>query len=322
MKIIKFLKYLPIGIVYYFLFFFLIYIISGFLLLKGITPDNRLINTYQTNFYLQGGLRNIWQSNKNCVEFDKDLIFIPKKTSCNFKNLEFDTKITFDKNGRYSDHPNLNKKSIAVIGDSFSMGWGVNDDETFSSILEKKINRPVFNLAVSGYGTVRQLMRLEKTNLLDKIDIIILQYCYNDVGENMGFKKNSEEQALQKFNTMVSGKPVSNWRILRKVARYSSTIPIDILRKKNEILDFSGHHRVLKKILSNFPSIKDKKIYIFYTNGPNMKFSNFPFGSPEYSNNIFFLDIKNKNEHFFKIDGHLNRLGHKFIAEELSKVIN
>ena len=48
------------------------------------------------------------------------------------------------------------------------MGWGVNDDETFSSILEKKINRPVFNLAVSGYGTVRQLMRLEKTNLLDK----------------------------------------------------------------------------------------------------------------------------------------------------------
>ena len=69
MKIIKFLKIFTNWYCLLFFIFFLIYIISGFLLLKGITPDNRLINTYQTNFYLQGGLRNIWQSNKNCVEF-------------------------------------------------------------------------------------------------------------------------------------------------------------------------------------------------------------------------------------------------------------
>ena len=32
-------------------------------------------------------------------------------------------------------------------------------------------------------------------------------------------------------------------------------------------------------------------------------------------------DIHIKDNHYFKIDGHLNKSGHKFIAEELSKVI-
>ena len=52
MKIFKFIKYIPLIIINYFLLFFLIYIISGYLLLRGITPDLKLINTFQVNFYL------------------------------------------------------------------------------------------------------------------------------------------------------------------------------------------------------------------------------------------------------------------------------
>ena len=50
MKTIKYLKYLAIGIIYYFLIFFLVYTISGFLLIKGITPEIKLIKEYQRNF--------------------------------------------------------------------------------------------------------------------------------------------------------------------------------------------------------------------------------------------------------------------------------
>ena len=52
-------------------------------------------------------------------------------------------------------------------------------------VLEKKINRRVYNLAVSGYATERELIRLEKSNLLSKIDTIIIQYCNNDYHENL-----------------------------------------------------------------------------------------------------------------------------------------
>lgn len=33
------------------------------------------------------------------------------------------------------------------------MGWGVNDDETFAALLERKLNKKIYNLAVSGFAT-------------------------------------------------------------------------------------------------------------------------------------------------------------------------
>lgn len=322
MKIIKYLKYIPIVIINYILIFFLIYIISGFLLIKGVTPKIKLITEYQRNFYFQGGLRNLWQSHIECVEFDEDLIFKPKKTSCNFKNLEFETKITFDDFGRYSEHPPLNKNNgIAVIGDSHAMGWGVNDHETFASLLEKEIKRPVYNLAVSGYGTIRELIRLEKSNMLDKVDTIILQYCYNDVGENINFKKNSYNVAKEKFDIMTTSRPMSNFRKFRKALRYSVTIPFDIITNKNQLLDFEGHKKVLFDLLKDYPNLNNKKIIIFYANGFDMKFYNFPEGRSKQIKNVNFLNINMGEEYFFKIDGHLTVDGHSFIAEKLSKIL-
>ncbi len=322
MKAVKFLKYIPIVLINYILIFFLIYIISGFLLIHNITTEMKLITEYQRNFYLHGGLRNIWQSREECVEFDEDLVFVPKNTSCNFKNLEFDTKVTFDDSGRYSNHPESNRKGIAVIGDSHAMGWGMNDDETFSYLLEKKIQRPVYNLAVSGYGTIREIIRLEKSNLLDKVDTVIIQYCYNDVGENLDFKKNSYEVAKKKFNMMVEGKPVGNYKKLRKAVRYSATIPFDIITEKNQLLDFDGHKIILLDLLKKYPSLNDKKIIIFYVNGFNMKFFNFPKGKSKKMDNVYFIDMNIGEEYFFKIDGHLSSYGHSFVADELFKNLN
>ena len=323
MKILKYFKYIPIILINYVIIFFLIYIISGFLLIKGITPNLKLIKEYQRNFYFHGGLRNLWQSNKDCIEFDEDLIFVPKNTSCNFKNLEFETKISFDKYGRYSDHPSTNiNNGIAVIGDSHAMGWGVNDQETFSFLLENKIKKPVYNLSVSGYGTIRELIRLEKSNLLDDVDTVIIQYCYNDVGENMNFKKNSYEDTVKKFELMTTSKPVSNFRKLRKALRYSVTIPFDIIAKKNQLLNFDGHKKILFEVLKEFPNLNNKKIIIFYANGFDMKFYNFPEGPSEEYKNINFLNINMGEEFFFNIDGHLNAKGHSFIAAKLSKILN
>ena len=289
------------------------------MLIKGIT-GLKLITEYQRNFYIHGGIRNIWQSHKECVDFDEETIFIPKSTACKFKNLEFDTNIKFDEKGRYSNHPVSDKKGIAVIGDSHAMGWGVNDNETFSYILEKKINRPVFNLAVSGYGTIRELIRLEKSKVLSQIDTVIIQYCYNDSGENNFFQKNSYDEARKKFDLMVNGAPVSNYKKFRKTIRYSATIPIDIITKKNKSLNFDSNKDLLIKTIKKFPNLSSKKILVFYTNGYDIKFFNFPNEKSKEITNLEFIDLKLKDKHFFKIDGHLKGNGHKFIAEKLSKV--
>ena len=145
-----------------------VYTISSFLLINGKILDIPLITEYQRNFYHNLGFRKILQNQVNCVDYDKDLIFIPKLGTCKFKNTEFLTELNFSKNGRshssiinFKNENIISKKGVVVLGDSHAMGWGVNDNETFSFILEEKIKRPVFNLAVSGYSTNREILALK-----------------------------------------------------------------------------------------------------------------------------------------------------------------
>jgi len=297
--------------------FFSIYIISGFLLINKITPNQKLIKHYQRNFYLNTGIRDIWQSHKECIEFDEDLIFVPKKTSCKFKNLEFDTILTFDKFGRYSNHAGKKGPGIAVLGDSFAMGWGVNDDETFSALLEKKINKPVYNLAVSGYGTKKELIRFEKSGLANSVDTVILQYCYNDWGENSAYKKNTLKEAKEKFSVIGSSEPMSFLKKLRKSFRYSLQIPIREITRKKQPMTFDHHKKNLIEILKNSQVLNNKKIIVFYANGYDMKFENFPSTKSDEIKNLEFVDLDLEEEHFFHIDGHLSKHGHKIVAEKL-----
>ena len=322
MLLVKILKYIFVGIFTYISIFFSIYIVSGFLLISGITPEIKLINNYQRNFYLWGGLRDIWQSHKECVEFDQDLIFIPKENTCKFKNFEFETSLTFDKFGRYSDHPISNGNGIAVLGDSHAMGWGVNDEETFSAILEKKIDRPVYNLGVSGYGTIKKIIRLQKSDLVDLVDTVIIQYTYNDWGENNSYKGNTLDEAKKKFNVVSESDPISFLKKLRKSFRYSLTIPIDLVTKKNQIMDFDHHKKKLHEVIKDFQFLNEKRIILFYSNGYNMQFGNFPSNRvSSVIKNLFFVDLELNEKHFFKIDGHLNKIGHKAAAEKLHKIL-
>ena len=305
----------------YIFIFFSLYILSAFLLINKITPDIKLIRDYQRNFYQFAGIREIWQSNLDCIDYDKELIFVPKKTSCDFKNIEFDTSLKFDDFGRFSNHPPNDNNGIVVLGDSHAMGWGVNDDDTFSSILENKINRPVYNLAVSGYGTPRELIRLEKSNLIDKVSTVIIQYCYNDYGENKDFKINNQNIAKEKFDIIGKSKPMSFLKKLRKSFRYSLTIPIDIITKKNQLMDFDNHKDLFEKRLKESQILKNKEILVFYVNGYDMKFFNFPKGKSNNFNNLNYHDFDIGEKYTFTVDGHLSNLGHRYVAEELYKIL-
>ena len=323
LKITNFFGWLFIIFINYFIILFLIYVLSVILLFNRITPDIKLIQEYQRNFYSLG-MRNIWQSQHECVKFSKNQIYSPKEGSCSFDNIEFKTTVSFDKLGRTSDHPkNQNGNGVAVLGDSFAMGWGVNDNETFSYLLEKKINRPIYNLAVSGYGTVRELLRLKEANLLDKIDTIIIQYCYNDYGENVGYSKTSLDETKEKYKIIVEGSEYSSWKKLRKSFRYSSTIAKNVFMKKDNSQNFNHHIDVFIDVLKNFPFIQNKKIIVFYVNGYQSEFINFPSGKSKILDNLeyFDLDIERDKNNFYLIDGHLNPIGHKQIAEKLSQLL-
>ena len=72
----------------------------------------------------------------------------------------------------------------------------------------------------------------------------------------------------------------------------------------------------------NAPFLNEKRIILFYSNGYNMQFGNFPSNRvSSVIKNLFFVDLELNEKHFFKIDGHLNKLGHKAAAEKLHKIL-
>src|SRR5260221_5636471 len=81
---------------------------------------------------------------------------------------------------------------IVALGDSITMGWGVQQDMTFPTQLERMLNAQppkgfpkdlryeVLNLGVGNYNTAQEVMRLRSLGLAFDPDLIILGYFIND----------------------------------------------------------------------------------------------------------------------------------------------
>lgn len=81
---------------------------------------------------------------------------------------------------------------IVALGDSITMGWGVQQDMTYPAQLERMLNAQppkgfpqglryeVLNLGVGNYNTVQEVMRLRNLGLAFDPDLIMLGYFIND----------------------------------------------------------------------------------------------------------------------------------------------
>ena len=196
-------------IINYLLLTLIVFSFSLISLQKGKVYNFLWIKYIQKKLYDDGGLRNVFQHSTNdCVEFSKDLLYVPKKGQCKFDNPEFKTVLNFDKFRRLNlvdDDINKDDKIIAVLGDSVAMGWGVQNNETFSYNLQNLIGKKVINFGVSSYGTVREIKRLKLSKYFNQIDTIIIQYHLNDRGENISmspekkFKKNEFDKYFSSY---------------------------------------------------------------------------------------------------------------------------
>ncbi len=77
---------------------------------------------------------------------------------------------------------------ILVLGDSFTFGVGVLEEETFPELIEEKLNNntkkfEVLNAGVNGFGTFEEGYKLNEL-LKYKPDMIILAFYQNDYGDN------------------------------------------------------------------------------------------------------------------------------------------
>jgi lysophospholipase L1-like esterase len=73
---------------------------------------------------------------------------------------------------------------VLVLGDSFAWGYGVEESERFSQVLEKSLDVEVINAGVSGYSTDQELLWYGNEGIKYETDLVILVLAGNDVGDN------------------------------------------------------------------------------------------------------------------------------------------
>ncbi len=78
------------------------------------------------------------------------------------------------------------KQRILVLGDSFTFGTDVSDDETYSHYLEADLpHTEVLNLGIQGYGQDQMLLYLKEEGVKYHPDVVLLGFAHMDIHRNL-----------------------------------------------------------------------------------------------------------------------------------------
>jgi hypothetical protein len=129
------------------------------------------------------------QYERSSGRFDPDLLYTLSPGRSTFANVEFKTTYDVNSLGVRGPESALDGPELVVTGDSYAMGWGVEEEETFASRLGATLKLKTLDASVSSYGTVREMLLLNRADLR-RARLLVVQYCRNDWGENAAFKAN------------------------------------------------------------------------------------------------------------------------------------
>ncbi len=205
----------------------------------------------------------------------------------------------------YSIEKPKNTFRIIALGDSFTFGVLVKDDENWPAVLEKIVNNneicqpqkiiEVINLGVDGYDFQYAIERYRQRGEKYKPDLIIwISVDFLRIKELMG-----------EVQQTVTLPPIS------KENKYEGSFLIFSQYRKKYSDDYIIEYQ--KKIINNFLNQIDIPVLLINL---EPQFDNI-FQSFEDQRKVFFLPIKYTQKMKLPNDGHPNPLGHQIFAQEI-----
>jgi hypothetical protein len=183
----------------------------------------------------------------------------------------------------------------------------------------------VYNLGVASYGTARELIRLDKSGLVDQVDTVIIQYCNNDYNENLQFDSASRGQLHDKVFGQPRSEPASPPGKAKQIARgYWLTLkaPFSSLANKLRRKNFNRHYGpLLSAMRKHYDVLRGKRVIVFYSNPFGQKYRNYPSGPDPELPNVSFVDLGLDWTNYYRLDGHLTPAGHRRAAERLYRYL-
>lgn len=298
----------------------------------------RQLHYYLKEYYMTYE-RQVPEVRTDCAIYDSLLLYTYKpNTFCVQENPEFKDTLAMNSLGLRDDENSLHVPEIICLGDSYTMGWGVKQEETFPQQLEKMTGMKVLNAGISSYGTARELMLLKRLDT-SNLKYIILQYCVNDIKENERFLENNFQLPISTREQYEESVNKHKWATKYYPFKKILTLVRIILKDKKDLILKNRHSAEQAEVLKNYNNdtsyvtkaaiefsdiISSAEIDVPILVVDVNRYPHFDHHFIEKArqlapSNIQFIDISvlNNAVYYYPLDGHLNSKGH----EELGKIL-
>ena len=281
-----------------------------------------------------------------CSEYDSAFYYnlIPNNT-CTFSNVEFANKFTANSRGFRDDDSSLVKPEIICLGDSYMMGWGVDQDQSVPAKLEQLTGKRTLNAAMSSFGTPRELMRY-RTLDTSAVQYLVIQYCSNDNEENQAYLGNNHVLKISSQASYDSLRFKNEWNkkyfpgkffVLASKYQAKETLKSLMGKPPSNIgmpIEYPKDAKMFLDILKDFP-INFQKTKVLVFEGIDVEHRNNDFKNavdallkePAYKSHfgdaVRVVDVASllQPEDFYILDGHFRAVAHEKVAKELAKVM-
>jgi lysophospholipase L1-like esterase len=276
--------------------------------------------------------RKIIQFEPAFARYDPGLFYTLRPGQFTFANREFRTEYRVNSLGVRDDEDSLHGPDIVVLGDSYAMGWGVEQDETFPKVLGRKLGKKVLNAAVSSYGGSRELMLLDRVDLA-RAKTLVIQHCGNDFDEEQALTDNEDRLPIRSADEFarIQAEYLHGHRYWW--GQYTRLLLFPVKRPEPPEEKPDWHHRAAnflhvlqvatKQKLDNLElvvlDLEDDEAFLTELDRLRREPS-----YPRFIQRMKIVDVESKLDRVrqgFILDDHLNAAGHALVADELAKVI-
>lgn len=287
-------------------------------------------------------LNTSFQYEPNISEYHPALGYLFRKNITSpFSQWEFSTqKVSTNFLGLRDDSLSGIHPEIILLGDSFTAGWGVEQDEMFGNLLEKKLNRKVLNAGISSFGTVRESLLLKQLPG-DSCRLVIIQYCANDSEENKAWSDSiaafRPSLNAQKYAANQVRNSARKIYVPFKFLFFSSLKMMQYLflaPEKHDNLSVNKPNSTLEHTVYFLKALRYLKSYykgnvLIVSLSNSVRFDTQFIqeakqrAEKEAWKNLYFLNVSSsfKRADNYLIDGHNTPVGHRKIAGQLSDFI-
>lgn len=273
-----------------------------------------------------------------CAQYDPQLTYVYKPGAALLHRApEFSDSITINAGGLRDDDASLVRPQVICLGDSYTAGVGVRQQQTYAQVLERTTGLKVLNAGVSSYGTARELMlyrRLDTTAM----QYLVIQYCYNDLEENIAYVQNGRQlkvRSRQAYDTLVNAHywatryyPLKRaLTISRMMAKGAISNPAPETPKPGALLQATAANTFLDILYHSGMDFDRTRVLVVdiskYPVFDAQRVAQSAAYSEAFRKNVRFIDMAPLGDPslYYPLDNHLNAKGHALLASLIHQEI-